>query len=182
MILFGYFDNILSKLCRRVYVVMSYFLISLRTVMHNSQLALLIDAIQIQIYRNGRQRTTMTNGFLTTKHDDVYKRAQSYQLASSSVKNSTNMLCVPRPRLEYLQIWQQTNGFKLLFADICIFCYGQRTFDAGIFKYLIKQGMYYFNCYLFPKKSEYNLIISGLYCNGILSWTTWFNTPRVSYT
>jgi hypothetical protein len=43
--------------------------------MHNSQLALLIDAIQIQIYRNGRQRTTMTNGFLTTKHDDVYKRA-----------------------------------------------------------------------------------------------------------
>jgi hypothetical protein len=44
---------------------MSYFLIPLRTVMQNSQLALLIDAIQIQIYRNGRQRTTMTNGFLT---------------------------------------------------------------------------------------------------------------------
>jgi hypothetical protein len=72
---FRVFDNILSKLCWGVYVVMSYFLIPLRTVMHNSQLALLNDAIQIQIYRNGRQRTTMTNGFLTTKHYDVYKRA-----------------------------------------------------------------------------------------------------------
>jgi hypothetical protein len=40
--------------------------------------------------------------------------------------------------------------------------------------------MYYINCYLFPQKREYNLIISGLYCYIVTEfYFAGFNTTRV---
>jgi hypothetical protein len=56
--------------------------------------------------------------------------------------------------------------YSFFVAGMFEFYHRYSVLNAGVLKDENKQGVYCFNCYLFPKKREYKLIISGLYCNG----------------